>query len=530
MLKILMKKQMREVGAFLYYDNKKGKRRSKGSMAGYILILIALYAMMGVIFYMVGDWLIEPLLAFKMDWLYFSLMGLMSIALGVFGSVFNTFSSLYLAKDNETLLAMPIKPRDILIARLTGVYVMGLVYEAMIFIPAMIVYFSHVGMNGSVLAGGIFTMFVVSFFVLLLSCLLGWVVALISIHLKNKSYITVIVSLVFLAGYYYLYGKAYDYLSLILMNAGAVGETIKNKVFPLYHMGCASMGNVKSMLYIAFMVGVLLILMYCILLHSFSRIMTTKKGEKKAVYKRGKITAKSANSALFRKELKRFTSSASYMLNCGLGTVFILLGAGAVLWKQDAILLMVKVLGLNTDTITLFAAAALGMCGTMNDITAPSISLEGDNIWILQSLPVSPWQVLKAKLKLHIVLTLVPMLICTVCVEYVIKPDVVSMILLPVLVTLVVCISALSGLIIGLLTPNLKWTNEVAVVKQSMGVMIALFGNWIFILAAFGLYYLARKAMEPQHYMMLCVVVFVLMIWGMTLWLKKKGSQRFARL
>ena len=530
MLKILMKKQMCEVGAFLYQDNKKGKRRSKGNMIGYLLLLAAVFVMLGGMFYVLAGWLGEPLLALQMDWLYYALMGLVSIAFGVLGSVFNTYSSLYLAKDNEMLLAMPIKPRDILIARLSGVYVMGLVYEALVFIPAILVYCMYTGVTLPSLAGGVFTMFLISCFVLILSCLLGWVVALISVHLKNKSYITVIISLAFIAAYYYLYGTAYNYISLILQNAGVVGDAIKNKVFPVYHMGMAATGNVKSILYVTLAIVVLLILMYAILLHSFSKLMMTKKGEKKAVYKAGKVTAGNVSSALFGKELKRFTGSATYMLNCGLGTVFILIGAVAVIWKQDTLLRMIDLLGMSKEMAILLAAAALAMCGTMNDITVPSISLEGKNLWIVQSLPVTPWQVLKAKLKLHIVITLVPMLFCTACVEFVLKPDLFSGIMLPVLVILVVLISALSGLIIGLLMPNLNWTNETAAVKQSIGVMIALFGNWIFIVAVCGIYYLGSDIWNPAMYMILCAVVFAILVGWMALWLKNKGSKRFARL
>lgn len=530
MLKILMKKQMQEVGTFLFQDNKKGKRRSKSNFIGYILILVLLYAMLGSMFFTMGAWLGKPLMALQLDWLYFALMGMMSIFLGVFGSVFNTYSSLYLAKDNELLLSMPIKPRDILIARLSGVYVMGVFYEGLVFIPAILAYCMTAGVNIGAIAGGILTMLMISFFVLVLSCLLGWIVALISVHLKNKSYITVVISLVFIGAYYYFYAKAQDYLSMILQNAGVVGETIKNKVFPLYHMGLAATGNIKSLLYFALMVAVLLLITYLILVHSFSKIMTTKKGEKKAVYKKGKVTAGTISSALFGKELKRFTNSATYMLNCGLGTVLILLAAIGVIWKQDTILKMVQAIGLKKETITLFAATALGMLGTMNDITVPSISLEGKNLWILQSLPVSPWQVLKAKLKLHIVLTLVPMLICTICVEYVLRLDVFSMIMLLVLVVLVVCISALSGLVIGLLMPNLNWSNETVAVKQSVGVLIALFGNWIFVMAFCGIYFLAGNIMGAKVYMILCAAVFAVMIWLMVCWLKKKGSRIFAHL
>ena len=55
-----------------------------------------------------------------MGWLYFALMGLMAMFLGAFGSVFNTYSSLYLAKDNDLLLSLPIPVRIIMASRLVS--------------------------------------------------------------------------------------------------------------------------------------------------------------------------------------------------------------------------------------------------------------------------------------------------------------------------------------------------------------------------------------------------------------------------
>lgn len=62
------------------------------------------------------------------------------------------------------------------------------------------------------------------------------------------------------------------------------------------------------------------------------------------------------------------------------------------------------------------------MLAAMNDITAPSISLEGKNIWLVQAFPVTGWQALRAKLHLHLLLTLPPMLALVAAAEIVIKP------------------------------------------------------------------------------------------------------------
>lgn len=88
--------------------------------------------------------LFEPMGAVEMDWMYFALMGFTSVFLGAFGSVFNTFSSLYLSKDNDLLLSMPIPVNAIMVSRLLSVYLMGLMYSASVILPAVLLALSIV--------------------------------------------------------------------------------------------------------------------------------------------------------------------------------------------------------------------------------------------------------------------------------------------------------------------------------------------------------------------------------------------------
>ena len=138
----------------------------------------------------------QPLVASGMGWLYFTLFAGLAILLGVFGSVFNTFSSLYQAKDNDLLPSMPIPIRAILASRLLGVYLMGLMFGA-VPPPAVIFYWCAADASPSAIAGGVMLVLAVSLFVLVLSCVLGWVVAKISAKLKRKNFLTVFIALVF---------------------------------------------------------------------------------------------------------------------------------------------------------------------------------------------------------------------------------------------------------------------------------------------------------------------------------------------
>ena len=209
MLRVLVKKQLFEIFKSYFYDAKKNRARSKGATVAYLIFFaVLMVGLCGGIFTLVSLGLCVSMVSVGMDWLYFAIMGLMAVFLGAFGSVFNTYAGLYLAKDNDLLLSMPIPVRVIMTSRLLAVYLMGLMYSGVVMIPAVAVYLIFAPLTVSAVIGALLSVFLISVFVLTLSAALGWVVAKISLKLKNKSFITVIVSLVFIAAYYFFYSKA----------------------------------------------------------------------------------------------------------------------------------------------------------------------------------------------------------------------------------------------------------------------------------------------------------------------------------
>lgn len=529
MTKALFKKQMMEVFSWIYKDRKSGKLRSVRGIVGYALLYLFLFGFLGSMFYAAADMLCAPLVSAGLGWLYWCLMGLISIFLGVFGSVFNTYASLYQAKDNDLLLAMPVPTSRILLVRLFGVYIMGLMYELIVSIPTQIVWFQTAPFS---VVGAIFALLiplVLSVLILVLSAVLGWVVALIAGHLKHKNIVIVFASLAFIAVYYYVYGQAYSMLQMILVNADLVGDKMKSILYPLYHMGLAAEGNVGSMLIFTAIIGALFLLVYAAMASSFLKLATTSRGAAKTVYKAQKSKERPVRSALLQKELRRFLGSANYMLNCGLGILFMPIAAGLLVWKAEMIRSFLSV-DFIQNYIPLLAVGAICMLATMNDMTAPSVSLEGKNLWLVQSLPVTSRQVLTAKLTLHLMLTLIPAIPLIVAVEWLIRPTLLFAVLIPIVVVLFVVLMAVFGLTINLKMPNLNWTSEIVPIKQSMSVMIALFGGWVMIAVLAGLYVLLEDIFSVAAFFML--ICGVLLAFGGILfrWVFTKGTEIFSTL
>ena len=536
MVRVLIKKQIMELGAFFYQSGKKGKRRSKGSLIMYALLMVYVVVAMGWMFYLMADMLCEPLVNAGLGWLFFAIVGMMAIVAGVFGSIFTAYSGLYRAKDNELLLSMPVKPSALLLARMTSIFIMSFDFTLVVMVPSMLVYhMKGFGGAGSV-ASQIIVTLLVSLFAVVLSCVLGWLMGLISAHLTGsvRRLISIVVTLGLLGGYFYVYTKVYNYLQLILINGDKIGNAVRRALFTVYHLGLACEGKASSLAIFAGIVIALFALVYFLLSVSFIRIAIAKDTVVKARYRQKTMKAGSQLSALLKKETKRFTGSTVYLINCGLGTIAFLAGAVMAVIKSDYLHQLMETINQimpGADSmVPLALAGILGLMTSMNDITAPSVSLEGKNIWILQSMPVSAWTVLKAKLLLHVLVTSVPAVICIVSVSVVLGISPVEGILVGLFALLFIVLGAAVGLAVNLKMPNLDWVNETVVIKQSMAVMISLFGGWLEVLVLGGLYFLLRKLMTPMAYLVLAIVIIAAAACLLLLWLRKRGTKIFAEL
>ncbi len=532
MIKALFKMQMAETFSWLFMDKKAGKKRTQEKTFLYILLYLIIFGFLCVTFYNIAKKLGVALFSADLGWLYFSIMSLLGVMLGVFGSVFNTYSTLYLARDNDLLLSLPVEPAKILAVRLSGIYAMGLLYELIVMIPAVAVYFIYQNSGILSIIFCILIPFVLSVFILTLSCVLGWVVALIIKKTKNKSIITVIISLIFLFGYFYFYNKGYAMLESIAANPEMISVNTNGAMYPLYRLGLAAQGNILSMLIFTAIIAVLFLAVYAALSKSFTRLagdaFSASKNKKQAKI----LKVRSADRALLAKEMHRFFGSSIYMLNCGLGIVLMLVGAVGIIIKADYLNEMIwGMFEEHKDFVPLLLFGIICMMSTMNNITAPSVSLEGKNIWIAQSLPVSTYKILRAKVRLHLLLTLIPVLILTVCVEAVLKPDILSAVLILIGAVVFVIFSALAGLSLNLRFPNLKWTNETIPVKQSISVLLALFGGWA-VIGIIEIIYLAFAYIYIPSPAYLAIAELILAIISLVLYkfIKTKGCIIFKGL
>lgn len=535
---ILIKKQLREVAYFYIRDRKTGKRQSKGKTTGFIFLWILVFGSLGAAAFGLCDLFGSVFFDIGLDWFFFALMGLVAIFVGIFGSVFSTYATLYKAKDNEALLSLPIDTKKILIARLTTTYLLGCIFSALFYIPTLIYYYTHVTQTVASVVCSLLQFIVFNIASMALVCIIGYFVALLSSRFAGKSYITVIVTMGFLVLYYWGYFKLMGSIETIAGNGVIFAQKLEGKAYLFHKFGASFIGDIPAFLIWTLIVLAVFAVVFFVLSSNYLKLMTTNRGSKKVEYVAEKsIKSRSINKALLMKEWKRFTKSAVYLMNSGIGAMLVPILAIAMIIKADAIReMMDKYVTLMTAMfpgldvkgyIPLLCVAMMLFVGSMIVITAPAVSLEGQSIWILKSLPIDPIKILDQKRRLHLFVGIPAVVIMGLAFGYVLKMeigDIALTILVGIAYTL---LNANAGLALNLLMPNLTWKDETVPVKQSTPVLIVIFGSFAIIVGLGALYikFLKDVLTNPMDYAIYVFVFFVVCAGFIQKWLNTKGVE-----
>lgn len=532
MLKALIRKQYYESFRSYFVNAKTNKPRSKGAVIGFFAFFGFAMLMLFGIFYSVAG-MFSVLLTGGLKWLYYAMMGVISIALGVFGSVFNTYASLYLPKDNELLLSMPIPPSKILLSRMALVSGLSLLYSGIVWLPALVCSWLQQTPSAPEVIFSLLLFLVITLFVTAATCILGWVVAAIASRAKRKSFLVVILSIAFFAGYYFVMMRMSGYLEQILLYSAEVGAAVEKWGNLLYQLGRAAGGSVPAMLIFTAVSAALCGACMVALSKSFIAITTRSDSAVKTPAKAAAVKATGLRTALLRREGKRFASSPSYMLNDGLGLFVLPVVAVVFLIKNGTLQeLLAEVTAELPEVGALLPVAAflsVSMLVSMNTVSTPSVSLEGKSVWILQSLPVSGAEILAAKLRFHVLVSIVPMLFAAIVLSVCLHLAPLTSLLMLAALGMFLWLTGSLGLIIGVLNPNVNWTTE-TVPEKGLSVLFAMLANWLIAIAIGALYWLLRNHMSAEAYLAVCTAVLAAVSLLLRRWLATRGAERFANI
>ena len=391
----------------------------------------------------------------------------------LFLTIFYSNGILFGSRDIETLLSLPLKSSDIISSKFMFMYLLNFLIGFVFMLPGGIVW----ALNGSLNVLQIILYFTSMIFVPLIpmciAACMGMIVVAVSSYFKRKNVIALIFSFVMIGIIGYIAVSAMksgneDSIEIMLSKQITAlypisGLFVQHTNFPMY----IGMGLFIAFSTVVFYIFVKIVAMKYGLLNTLAKT-TSRYSDNKTSYNR-----KSIFLALYKNEMGRFLSSYMAVLNAGLGVILLCVFSIFLLFNS------VEQIGESSgieninEYLSNFAPLFIASMLTLSCPAASAISLEGKNIWILQSSPVKVKMILNSKIAVNLTLHLIGYMISMFA--FTLKLDmnfiqVINLIIVPICYSIFITVIGIS---LNKKYPNYEWESEMMVVKQSMPVIVS---------------------------------------------------------
>ena len=455
--------------------NARGNSRKRAASGVGAVVLIAFLGLYLSGFY--SFMLMRVLAPMSMEVLVFVFMGMGALVGGLLFTTFAVKGVVFGGKDNDLLLSMPVSSTQLMLSRVSAIYLENLLFSFFVLLPAGAVcaVMTQSGVGHSLL---FWVRLIVAVFALplldtALSVLFGALVAFLSAKVSKGALGQNIVMALYLVAVMWFCFNLNGMIEGLAANAAGVKESL-SWAAPMLWMADGIMGDW----------GLLLAFAACCVIPFALVVLGLGKVYRKAVtafasrsarsdYKLSAQSAAGQKKALLTKEAKRFFGTPMYFWNAGIGLMMLLAaGIAALVMRNDLRTLLGMLEGFPVMPM---AAGVMGFCLCTCVITAPSVSLEGRYLWILREAPLKESTLLCVKVGFQLLLSVPCTVIAGVCLTIALELPLWQGAALLLFSLLLALFHAVFGLLMGLTFPKLDAVNETLVVKQSLAVTLGMF-------------------------------------------------------
>ena len=399
--------------------------------------------------------------------------------LTIIDTLFRTTNVLFSFKDYDIIMSLPIKTGSVVMSRIASMYMFDLFFSLMVMVPALIAYALFATPDI-----GFYILFIIMTLSLPLipmsvGIIPGVLIGLLVSRMKRKSIMSLIATFVLMAVYFYLYYNLISSNLFVDMDSGSIlaaGGAIQSIYPPSAWFVNGLSGSIAyTAAFIA--VGVAAIGVITLALSSCYKklhdIVTAQKTTSGVAYKFGSIRGSTQFKALYKREWRYYTSSTPYMMNTLFGYIMLLaLGVLAVIFRDSLIGFFVDTsaaLMSRIHVVIAFMTAGFIACSTISSV---SISLEGKQLWVLQSIPVPAMKVFRVKMFFSAHIGVIVSLMVSALLVIAFSPNVATAVIMFVIPAVFAIFYSVFGLWINLLLPKFDWKTQMQAVKQGASTLI----------------------------------------------------------
>lgn len=461
------------------------KRKGLGKVGFAILYAFGALAFLGFEFSIASQLAMAAVRANAVENTLYVLVGITQLVVLFFG-ILTSMGYLYFSKDQKLLSTLPFEKGVVFAVKSTQAYLGELLINCIVFIPIAVAYGIICNVYGYALPWTYYLVAVLAAFMtpavpmLLITLLSLPIMRLVAIFKRRRvgnGIALAVLYLLFMVGY------------LALVEAGSTGEitlgegaltafdNVRKATIFNYPIINAMLGNNGWANFFIYFAGILVLfavnLLFSLLFYN-KILRDSEESGGEVVRKKSRSTApKSVFGSFFLKELKTLVSTPTILMSVILGLVmpvlmmaFVKFTFSDISTAEDPVPWMIGNLdmfsvGLATFIVQLMSVSA----GSVNSV---GFSLEGKNLPMLKSLPLSPRELVKIKLSFSIVITGIQSILVLIAFPLIMGiHNPIAIIGLPLTVALSGFFSNSMMLYFDLKDPNYTWNNISEITKNN---------------------------------------------------------------
>jgi ABC-2 type transport system permease protein len=500
------------------------RNRKRGLSSMYMLLFSAILIMayMGWI----DTMLYKSVGPYGFGWLLVA-MGLVMVSLFTLATgIYTVNSVLFESQDLDQLFSYPISPKQIMFSKLMALVAENWIIGLAFYLPALAVYSYHVKPDPAFYIYALLGFICLPLIPVCLFILFAYFLNLVVSGKRAKNAINAILTFGLIFAASFGIQEMITSIKVSNLNFSDLIGSFKNFYPPLGYLTSGIVKENPGDLMIGLAWNILPFVVLCVVLSFgykalWSRSTAVSKSKGKAL----SFGIHSPFSTLVQKEFARFFSSVMYILNSSIGmilmTLFAVLSATGGARLQDLESLF------PGNMKVLFVLLLFGFVLVITNTTAPSISLEGRNLWIIKSWPVGEGEILMAKLIVHLAVTLPLLAVNCVIVGFTMKLNIIDSLIVFLLCALFATLSGLIGLIFNLYFHRFDFFNDTQVVKNSASVLLTYLAMAVILGVFAGIYWLLRANIVQACFLVCVGVALVSFTVAAALFVFTRGKNLF---
>ncbi len=465
-----LKKQL-GINRLLHSKDEKEKSTLTGRLVAYgiLIVMAVLYVSM----------ITGALCSLGMGDLAVNMLVTVSSMMIAFFGILKAGGVIFAKKGHDQLSSLPLHTEAVVFSRYISMYIEDLALAFVIMTPGVVVY----GILLKPAAGFYVISLVGTLFIpmlpLVISTVIGTIITALTSRIRKKSAFQTLISLGMMLGIMYLSFSMNrfedDPDAMANMVVGTVNKL--SGVYPLAEWLSSAISYGRIPMLAAF-VGVsalaLSITIWAVakLYHPICTKLFASNA--KHNYRMTALKSGSVLKTMFNRELKRYFASSIYVTNTIMGPIMGTVASVAMLfaWKE----LSASEMPFDITNVLPFV---LALMFNMMPTTSAAISLEGKEVWIAKTLPITAKDFIISKILVNLVLWAPFWLVSVIVLSIAASLDIMGIIWLALISGLLIVTTSVFCLLIDHRFGDLEYENEVQVVKQSMPATLSCVGGMI---------------------------------------------------